>query len=40
MLVTEFGIVILVRLKQPSNASSPMLVTESEIVILVRLLQP
>ena len=39
MLVTLFGIVILVRLLQPEKAQSPMLVTLSGIVILVRLLQ-
>ena len=40
MLVTEDGIVILVRLLQPLKAYDPMLVTEEGIVILVRLLQP
>ncbi len=37
MLVTLFGIVILVRLEQPENAPEPILVTPSGIVILVRL---
>ncbi len=39
MLVTELGIVTLVRLLQYSKAESPMLVTELGIVTLVRLLQ-
>ena len=39
MLVTESGIVMLVRLPQDQNALSPMLVTESGIVTLVRLSQ-
>ena len=39
MLVTLLGIVTLVRLVQPSNASSPMLVTLLGIVTLVRLVQ-
>ena len=40
MLVTLLGIVTLVRLVQPANASSPMLVTLLGIVTLVRLVQP
>ncbi len=40
MLVTLFGIVMLVRLPQRSNADSPILVTLLGIVMLVRLLQP
>ena len=40
MLVTELGMVMLVRPLQPQNASSPMLVTELPIVTLVRLVQP
>ena len=40
MLVTLSGIVTLVRLVQPENASSPMLVTLLGIVTLVRLVQP
>ena len=40
ILVTELGIVTLVRLVQPSNALHPILVTESGIVTLVMLLQP
>jgi hypothetical protein len=39
MLVTEFGIVTLVRLEQFQNAPLPMLVTEFGIVTLVRLEQ-
>ncbi len=39
MLVTELGIVTLVRLLQSSKALFPMLVTELGIVTLVRLLQ-
>ena len=39
MLVTLAGIVTLVRLVQPENASEPMLVTLSGIVTLVRLVQ-
>ena len=39
MLVTEFGIVMLVKLLQSPNALSPMLVTEFGIVMLVKLLQ-
>ena len=39
MLVTLSGIVTLVRLLQPENASSPMLVTLSGIVTLVKLQQ-
>ena len=38
MLVTPSGIVMLVRLRQPEKAESPMLVTLSGIVMLVRLL--
>ena len=40
MLVTELGMVTLVRLLQALNASFPMLVTELGMVTLVRLLQP
>ena len=40
MLVTEFGMVTLVRPEQPENAESPMLVTEFGIVTLVRPEQP
>ena len=40
ILVTESGIVMLVRLLQPLKALLPILVTESGIVMLVRLLQP
>ena len=40
MLVTLFGIVILVKPVQLQNAASPMLVTLSGIVILVKPLQP
>ena len=39
MLVTLFGIVMLVRLLQLENAALPMLVTLFGIVMLVRLLQ-
>jgi hypothetical protein len=39
MLVTELGIVTLVRLLHPEKAQSPMLVTELGIVTLVILLQ-
>ena len=39
MLVTEFGIVMLVKPLQPTNAASPMLVTDFGIVMLVKLLQ-
>ena len=39
MLVTFFGIVMLVKSLQPKNAESPMLVTLSGIVIPVKLLQ-
>ncbi len=39
MLVTLFGIVMLVSLIQLKNASSPMLVTLFGIVMLVRLEQ-
>ena len=40
MIVTLFGIVMLVRLLQPTNAESPILVTLFGIVMLARLLQP
>ena len=40
MLVTEFGIVTLVRLEQPEKAEFPMLVTEFGMVTLVRPEQP
>ena len=40
MLVTLSGIVMLIRLVQPSKAQFPMLVTLSGIVMLVRLVQP
>ena len=40
MLVTEFGIVTLVKLEQPEKAEPPMLVTELPIVTLVRPEQP
>ena len=40
MLVTESGIVTLVKPLQLVNAASPMLVTESGIVTLVKPLQP
>ena len=40
MLVTELGIITLVRLLQFLNALSTMLVTELGIVTLVRLLHP
>ena len=36
MLVTESGIVTLVKPLQPENASYPMLVTESGIATLVK----
>jgi hypothetical protein len=39
MLVTLSGMVMLVRLEQPTNALLPMLVTLSGMVMLVRLLQ-
>ena len=39
MLVTELGIVILVRLVQPENTDAPILVTELGIVILVSAIQ-
>ena len=39
MLVTEFGIVTLVKPLQPENAASSMLVTPLPIVTLVKLLQ-
>ena len=39
MLVTELGILILVKLLQPQKASFPMLVTELGILMLVKLLQ-
>ena len=40
MLVTELGMVTLVRPLQPENARYPMLVTELGMVTLVRPLQP
>ena len=40
MLVTEFGIVMLVKLEQLLNAYAIMLVTEFGIVTLVKLEQP
>ena len=40
MLVTELGMVMLVRPLQRLNALSPMLVTELGMVMLVRPLQP
>ena len=40
MLVTESGIVTLVKPLQPQNAASPMLVTESPTVTLVKPLHP
>ena len=40
MLVTELGIVTLVKLLQELKAPVPMLVTELGIVTLVKLLQP
>ena len=40
MLVTLSGIVIVVKLEQPSNAKSPILVTLSGIIIFVKLEQP
>ncbi len=39
MLVTELGILILVKLSQSAKAAIPMLVTELEILILVKLVQ-
>ena len=39
MLVTLSGIVTLVRLEHPENASFPMFITLSGIVMLVRLEQ-
>ena len=39
MLVTELGMVMLVRPLQPENAFHPMLVTELGMVTLVRPLQ-
>ena len=39
MLVTLLGMVMLVRLRQPSNAPSPILVTPSGIVMLIKLLK-
>ena len=39
MFVTPSGIIILVRLVQPSNAPRPMFVTLSGIVTLVKLSQ-
>ena len=40
MLVTELGMVMLVRPEQPSNARTPMLVTDFGMVTLVRPVQP
>ena len=40
MLVTLFGIVMLVKLLHSENAYSPMLVTLFGIATLVKLLQP
>ena len=40
MLVTEFGMVMFVRLEQLENADSPMLVTELGIFTFARLEQP
>ena len=40
MLVTLFGIFMLVKLLHPQKASSPMLVTPSGIFMLVKLLHP
>ena len=40
MLVTLFGIVMLVSPVHPSNAEEPMLVTLAGMVIDVRLVQP
>ena len=40
MLLTELGIVTLVKRLQYINAFSPMLVTLSGMVMLVKLLQP
>ena len=40
MLVTESGIVTLMRLLQKAKAQLPRLVTESGIVTLTRLTQP
>ena len=40
MLVTESGIITLVKPLQQLNANLPMLVTESGIVMLVKPLQP
>ena len=40
MLVTEFGMSMLVRPEHPLNAQSPMLVTEFGMSIVVRALQP
>ena len=39
MLVTEFGMVMFVRLEQLENADSPMLVTELGIFTFARLEQ-
>ena len=39
MLITELGIVILVKLSQPEKASHSILVTELGILTLVKLLQ-
>ena len=40
MLVTPFGIFMLVKLMHPEKASSPMLVTPSGIFMLVKLPHP
>ena len=40
ILVTDFGIIMLVRLVQPENNKSSIMVTDSGIVMLVRLVQP
>ena len=40
MLVTELGMVMLVRPVQLLNAAAPMVVTELGMVMLVRLVQP
>lgn len=40
MLVTEFGISMLLKPEQPLNAKSPMLVTEFGISMLLRPVQP
>ena len=40
MLVTQSGIVMLVKPVQPENVEEPMLVTQSGIVMLVKPVQP